>query len=80
VRGTGQDPGLGRYNEDGRDAVDGSSFWEDLLRFLIALLIIVTVLAIAAALGAALAAAAGPTVAVVAAAAGIALINVVGTA
>ena len=64
VNGTGEE-GLDRFNEDARDALDGTTFWEDLLRFLaILLLIILAILAavivaiIAVAVGAALAIAA----------------------
>lgn len=71
--GNGADPGVGRYNEDGRDAVEDTSFWEDLLRFLaVVFLVAVTLglayvagLLIASALGAGAAATAVIVVAVV---------------
>lgn len=52
VQGTGVDPNLGRYGADGRDALDGTSFWEDLLRFFTVVLIALAALAAAAAIGA----------------------------
>ncbi|MGV9868908.1 hypothetical protein [Rhodococcus koreensis] len=51
VRGTGDDPGIGRYSEDGKDALGGTSFWEDLLRFLAILAIVAALIAAAAVLG-----------------------------
>lgn len=51
VNGTA-DEGLGRYNEDARDALDGTTFWEDLLRFLAILAIIVAALVTAGIAGA----------------------------
>lgn len=59
VAGTGSDPGVGRYNEDGQDAVEHTSFWKDLLRFLAALAIVVAVIVVAAIVGSIVAAAVG---------------------
>ncbi len=52
MAGSGGDPGIGRYSADGKDAVEDSSFWEDLLRFLAILALIVAALVAAAIAGA----------------------------
>ncbi len=54
MTGAGTDPGIGRYAADGKDAVDGSSFWEDLLRFLAILAIVAAAVVAAAIAGAVL--------------------------
>lgn len=80
VNGTG-DEGVGRYNEDGKDALDGTTFWEDLLRFLAILALIVAALVAAAIVGAIVgaivAAAAGAGAGAAAAAAVAAVIGIV---
>lgn len=63
VTGTGADPGVGQYSEDGRDAVEDTSFWEDLLRFLVVLLLIAVSLGLAYLAGLLIASALGASVA-----------------
>ncbi len=69
VRGN-DDPGVGRYPADVRDAVDGSTFWEDLLRFLVVLAFIVAAVLAAAIVGGFVAAVLGGGVGVAAVATG----------
>lgn len=52
MTGSGNDPGIGHYGEDGKDALDGSTFWEDLLRFLAILLLVALTIVAAAVVGA----------------------------
>ncbi len=63
VEGTGADPGVGQYNEDGRDAVEDTSFWEDLLRFLAVVAIVAVTLGLAYVAGVLIASALGASVA-----------------
>lgn len=51
MNGGGGDPGVGRYGPDGKDAVDGSSFWDSLLHFLTVLLVVAIAALIAAIVG-----------------------------
>ncbi|MFC0342373.1 hypothetical protein [Paracoccus niistensis] len=69
MSGSGSDPNLGRYPEDGRDAVEETSFWEDLARFFLALLLIAGVVLAGALAGSILWAAGAGTAAAVAIAA-----------
>lgn len=73
------DPGLGRFNEDGKDALDGTTFWEDLLRFLAILALVVAALVAAAIIGAIIAAAAGAGLGAAAAVAAVVGIVTIGT-
>lgn len=78
VNGTGaSDPG--RYNEDGKDALDGTTFWEDLLRFLAILALVVAAIVAAAIVGAIAAAALGAGLGAAAAVAAVVAIVAIGS-
>jgi hypothetical protein len=66
VTGTGADPGLGQYNEDGRDAVEDTSFWEDLFRAFVVIVLFLLSLGLAYLAGLLIASLLGAAVAVAA--------------
>lgn len=85
VNGTGADPKFDDYSEDAQDAVGETSFWEDLLRFFLAVLVIAAIAlgaalagAIAGAIAGALAGAAAVAVAVAVAVAAVIFITFAG--